>query len=322
MNSILVYEGKAKNVYSTEKNSVLRLKYLDQATALNGKKKDLIQGKGELNNQITSLVFSELNKNGISNHWIKNISKTEQLVKKVDIIPLEVVLRNIATGSFTKRLGIEEGTVLAKPIIEFYYKDDSLDDPFINEDHIEFLEIATKQELDFIKEETLKINNVLTKLFDSIDITLVDFKLEFGKDEEGNIILSDEITPDTCRLWDKKLHASLDKDVYRKDLGDIIPVYQEVLTRLQNKGEKSMFNVRVFVSYKESVLDPQAEVIEGAIKRLGYHQFSDVKLGKFFDFEVSANDTEQARNLAEEISDKLLANINMESYQIVLLEDN
>lgn len=237
MKSTVLYQGKAKNVYSTDRENELRLEYLDQATALNGKKKDEISGKGALNNLITSEIFSYLSSKEINHHWIRQISSNEQLVKKVEIIPLEVVLRNVATGSFVKRLGIKNGSKLPFPIIEFYYKDDNLDDPFINEDHIEFLKIASEEEVAFLKEESLKINTLLQELFNEIGITLVDFKLEFGKDETGHIILSDEITPDTCRLWDKETGESLDKDIYRKDLGDITPIYKEVLKRLQERGE-------------------------------------------------------------------------------------
>ncbi|MFC6345907.1 phosphoribosylaminoimidazolesuccinocarboxamide synthase [Vagococcus carniphilus] len=237
MKSTVLYKGKAKNVHSTSDENILRLEYLNQATALNGKKKDEIEGKAPLNNQITSLIFSDLKKRGIENHWLEMISDTEQLVEKVTIIPLEVVLRNVATGSFTKRLGIEEGTILPKPIIEFYFKDDALDDPFINDDHIAFLAIATDEELAFIRNQTLKINTALIDIFSQLDVTLVDFKLEFGKNVAGKIILSDEITPDTCRLWDKQTGQSLDKDIYRKDLGEIVPVYQEILTRLKERGE-------------------------------------------------------------------------------------
>lgn len=237
MESTVLYQGKAKNVHSTENENVLRLEYLDQATALNGKKKDAIVGKGSLNNQITSLIFAFLTEKGVKNHWLKELSTNEQLVKKVDIIPLEVVLRNIATGSFTKRLAVKEGTILPFPIIEFYYKDDELDDPFINEDHVKFLEIATTEEVTNLKEQALKINQLLIELFNEMAITLVDFKLEFGKDEQGNILLSDEITPDTCRLWDKESGESLDKDIYRKDLGEIVPIYEEILTRLRERGE-------------------------------------------------------------------------------------
>lgn len=236
--SEVLYLGKAKSVHSTEKKDELRLVYLDQATALNGKKKDEIIGKGQLNNKISSEIFSYLSEKGIEHHWIKQLSDNEQLVKAVTIIPLEVVVRNISAGSFSKRFGIKEGRVLSKPILEFYYKDDELDDPFMNEDHIDFLSIASKKEVDDIKQQALTINEVLKELFSSIGLTLVDFKLEFGRDSNGQIILADEITPDTCRLWDMNTLESLDKDVYRKDTGDLVSVYKEVEKRLnERKGE-------------------------------------------------------------------------------------
>lgn len=233
--SEVLYLGKAKSVHSTERKDELRLVYLDQATALNGKKKDEIIGKGQLNNQITSEVFQFLSSKGIEHHWIKQLSETEQLVKAVDIIPLEVVVRNISAGSFAKRFGVEEGLVLPKPILEFYYKDDALDDPFMNEDHIDYLNIASTEDVAFIKDQALKINQALKELFSSINLTLVDFKLEFGRDNEGHIILADEVTPDTCRLWDKTTGVSLDKDVYRKDTGDLVSVYKEVEKRLKER---------------------------------------------------------------------------------------
>lgn len=236
--SEILYVGKAKSVYLTENENELRLVYLDQATALNGKKKDEIIGKGKLNNKISSDIFDYLSTQGISHHWLKQISDSEQLVKSVEIIPLEVVVRNISAGSFAKRFGIEEGTTLGKPIIEFYYKDDELDDPFMNEDHIDYLKLARREEVAFIKNQALQINQALEQLFSSMDLILVDFKVEFGRDVHGNIILADEITPDTCRLWDKTTRQSLDKDVYRKDTGDLIEVYQEVSKRLnERKGE-------------------------------------------------------------------------------------
>ena len=239
MKSTVLYQGKAKNVYGTEQTGILRLDYLDQATALNGKKKDTIKGKGALNNQITALIFESLTEQGIAHHFIEKVSDTEQLVKEVTIIPLEVVVRNRATGSFTKRLGVKEGTVLGKPIVEFYYKKDALDDPFINEAHIEFLGIATREEVAYLTEQALLINNVLTKLFLKSGLILVDFKLEFGKLSNGNILLSDEISPDTCRLWDVDKGYSLDKDIYRHDTGDIIPVYEEVLLRLNQQVKEN-----------------------------------------------------------------------------------
>lgn len=229
----LLYEGKAKKLYGTKDSGVLRVEYLDQATALNGVRKDFVDGKGSLNNQITSLVFEQFNQSGIKNHFVKKISKHEQLVESLEMIPLEVVIRNVSAGSFSKRLAITEGLPLAFPVLEFYYKEDQLDDPIINEDHIKILEIATEQEIETIKQEAHKINQALIDLFKKIDIQLIDFKIEFGKRADGTILLADEITPDTCRLWDQETKDHLDKDVYRRNLGELIPVYQEVLDRLE-----------------------------------------------------------------------------------------
>ena len=228
----LLYEGKAKKLFKTDQDGVLWVEYLDQATALNGAKKDVVQGKGELNNQITSLIFEALKAEEIPSHFIEKISKTEQLVKSVKIIPLEVVVRNRAAGSFSKRLDIPEGKALPFPIVEFYYKEDRLDDPFINDDHVLALEIATEEEITAIKELAQKVNQALIKLFQKATITLIDFKIEVGRTPAGDILLADEISPDTCRLWDTATDSHLDKDIYRRDLGDLVPVYQEVLARL------------------------------------------------------------------------------------------
>ncbi|MDR0921537.1 MAG: phosphoribosylaminoimidazolesuccinocarboxamide synthase [Lactobacillales bacterium] len=228
----LLYEGKAKKLYQTDEKDVLWVEYLNQATALNGAKKDQIQGKGELNNQITSIIFEKLSEKGIKHHFIKQLSPTEQLIQQINMIPLEVVLRNVAAGSFSKRLGVPEGTELAFPIVEFYFKEDALDDPFINDDHVLVLDIANKEEIEFLKAEAKKINQALIEIFTEAGIRLIDFKLEFGRLADGTIILGDEISPDTCRLWDLLTNDHLDKDIYRRDLGDIVPVYQEVLDRL------------------------------------------------------------------------------------------
>ncbi|MGX7419595.1 phosphoribosylaminoimidazolesuccinocarboxamide synthase [Carnobacterium gallinarum] len=229
----LLYEGKAKKLFKTNEEEKLWVTYLNQATALNGVKKDTIAGKGQLNNQITSLIFSYLKQAGINSHFIQQISETDQLIEAVKMFPLEVVIRNVAAGSFSKRLGISEGTALDFPILEFYFKEDKLDDPMINEDHIAYLKIATKSEVQQIKELAHRINLALIQLFKDIGIRLVDFKLEFGKRQDGTIILADEISPDTCRLWDLATNEHLDKDIYRLDLGDLVPVYEEVLTRLK-----------------------------------------------------------------------------------------
>ncbi|WHY01040.1 phosphoribosylaminoimidazolesuccinocarboxamide synthase [Neobacillus sp. DY30] len=231
----LLYEGKAKRIFSTEDEQTVLIEYKDSATAFNGQKKADITGKGRLNNEITSLLFLKLQAKGIPSHFIKRISETEQLVKRVTIIPLEVVVRNIAAGSLSKRLGIEEGKELTKPLVEFYLKNDDLGDPLLTTDHIYELNIATKEELATLKENALKINTVLSSFFNELGINLIDFKLEFGKDADGSILLADEISPDTCRLWDKKTNEKLDKDVFRRDLGSLTEAYETILARLGGK---------------------------------------------------------------------------------------
>ncbi|MCM3693336.1 phosphoribosylaminoimidazolesuccinocarboxamide synthase [Neobacillus niacini] len=231
----LLYEGKAKRIFRTDDEQTVLIEYKDSATAFNGQKKADITGKGRLNNEITSLLFLKLNENGIPSHFVKRISETEQLVKRVNIIPLEVVVRNVAAGSFSKRLGIEEGKALTKPLVEFYLKNDDLGDPILTTDHIYELNIATKEELTILKEKALKINTVLSSFFAELGINLIDFKLEFGKDHEGQILLADEISPDTCRLWDKKTNEKLDKDVFRRDLGSLTEAYETILARLGGK---------------------------------------------------------------------------------------
>lgn len=228
----LLYEGKAKRLYATDKEDILFVEYKDSATAFNGEKKAEIAGKGTLNNRITSLLFEKLKAAGIDSHFVEQLSDHEQLVKKVDIIPIEVVVRQIAAGSLAKRLGLEEGVELTRPIVEFYYKDDELGDPLITEEHIELLNIASKDEVKALYEKGLQVNGVLTQFFKEIGVILVDFKLEFGRDEENHILLADEISPDTCRLWDEKTKQKLDKDVFRRDLGQLTDAYEIILSRL------------------------------------------------------------------------------------------
>ncbi|HZG59712.1 MAG TPA: phosphoribosylaminoimidazolesuccinocarboxamide synthase [Anoxybacillus sp.] len=233
----LLYEGKAKKVYVTDKENVLWIEYKDSATAFNGEKKATILGKGRLNNEITSLLFSKLHSAGIDNHFIEKRSATEQLVKKVTIIPLEVVVRNYVAGSLAKRLGLAEGTRLEKPLIEFYYKNDCLGDPLLLEDHIAILKLATFEQISVLKKAALKVNEILTQHFQACHIRLIDFKLEFGLDSEGKILLADEISPDTCRLWDMDTNEKLDKDVFRRDLGSLTDAYEIILQRLGGRSE-------------------------------------------------------------------------------------
>ncbi|MBZ8171766.1 phosphoribosylaminoimidazolesuccinocarboxamide synthase [Staphylococcus cohnii] len=229
----LLYEGKAKRIFSTAQSDVLRIEYKDEVTAGNGAKKDFIEGKGRLNNQITSRIFSLIQDRDINSHFIEQLSETEQLVKSVDIIPLEVVVRNIAAGSITKRLGFDKGHEFESPLVEFFYKNDDLNDPLITEDHIQLLNIASKDEIEKLKDAAITINSVLLELMDDMDLRLVDFKIEFGRSTNGQILLADEISPDTCRIWDKYSDTNFDKDVYREDTGSIIDTYQTFLNKLE-----------------------------------------------------------------------------------------
>ncbi|MEJ6529475.1 phosphoribosylaminoimidazolesuccinocarboxamide synthase [Exiguobacterium sp. USCH10] len=231
-----IYEGKAKALFETEEAGVLRVYYKDDATAFNGEKKESIDGKGILNNAITTQLFELMHDNKIPTHFIKRISEREQLVRRVDIIPLEVVVRNVAAGSLAKRLGWGEGTPLLAPIVEFYYKDDALGDPLLTEDHIRLLQVATHKEVETLRQLGLWVNDVLLDFFGQHGIDVIDFKLEFGK-VDGTIILADEISPDTCRLWDKETKQKLDKDVFRRDLGSLTETYGQLLTRIGGNGQ-------------------------------------------------------------------------------------
>ena len=228
----LLYEGKAKQLFQCENNEEIYIHYKNSATAFNGEKKKEFDKKGILNNTITSFIFEYLERNGIETHFIKKVNDTDQICKHVKIIPLEVITRNIVAGSMAKRYGLEEGMKLKKPIFELSYKNDELNDPLINDDHAIALGIVSEEELSFIKKETEKINELLKKFFLKAGLILVDFKIEFGKTSDGKIILSDEISPDTRRLWDVKTRNKLDKDRFRRNLGSVMDAYEEVLRRI------------------------------------------------------------------------------------------
>ena len=227
----LLYEGKAKKVYTTEQEDVLIVDYKDDATAFNGIKKGTIVGKGAINNRMTNFLFKRLEEQGVPTHFIEELSDRETAVKKVEIVPLEVIIRNVAAGSFSKKLAIEEGTKLKCPTLEFSFKDDALGDPFINSYYALGLGLATQEEIDKITEYAFKVNDVLIEYFKGIQIELIDFKIEFGR-YKGQIILADEISPDTCRLWDINTREKLDKDRFRRDLGNVEDAYIEVFKRL------------------------------------------------------------------------------------------
>ena len=226
-----IYEGKAKKVYATDDPDLVIVSYKDDATAFNGLKKGTIAGKGVINNKMSNMMMAMLEKKGVPSHFVEELSDRDTLVKKVQIVPLEVIIRNVAAGSFSKRYGVEEGTELAIPTIEFSYKKDELGDPLINTYHALALRLATKEEIDRIKELAFKVNEEMKAFFKSIGIDLIDFKLEFGR-FHGEIVLADEISPDTCRFWDSKTHEKLDKDRFRRDLGGVEDAYQEIMKRI------------------------------------------------------------------------------------------
>lgn len=230
-----LYEGKAKKVFATEDPNLVIVDYKDDATAFNGEKKGTIAGKGVINNVMSNHMFQILEKQGVPTHFVEQLSERETVVKKVSIVPLEVIIRNISAGSFAKRYGVEEGIVFDEPTFELSYKNDDLGDPLLNSYHAIALKLATREEIEHIKEMAFKVNEVMKAYFDHLNVMLVDFKIEFGKTADGTIILADEISPDTCRLWDKDTKEKLDKDRFRRDMGGVEEAYQEVMRRLMGE---------------------------------------------------------------------------------------
>ncbi|MBS6463741.1 MAG: phosphoribosylaminoimidazolesuccinocarboxamide synthase [Firmicutes bacterium] len=227
-----LYEGKAKKVFATENPDYCIVSYKDDATAFNGLKKGTILGKGAINNRVTNYLMKMLEKEGIPTHFVEELNDRETVVKRVKIIPLEVIVRNVAAGSLAKRLGLEEGVRMGRTVLEFCYKDDALGDPMVNEYHILAMNFATEEELKLISEYSLKINRILSEYLAEVNVELIDFKLEFGKTADGTVVLADEISPDTCRFWDMTTHEKLDKDRFRRDLGGVEDAYHEILKRL------------------------------------------------------------------------------------------
>ena len=230
-----LYEGKAKKVFATDDANLVIVDYKDDATAFNGEKKGTITGKGVINNVMSNHMFQLLEQQGVPTHFVEQLSERETLVKKVSIVPLEVIIRNISAGSFAKRFGVEEGIVFDEPTIEFSYKNDELGDPLMNAYHAIALKAATREEIETIKAMAFKVNEVMKQYFDTLNVILVDFKLEFGKTADGKIVLADEISPDTCRLWDKTTKEKLDKDRFRRDMGGVEEAYQEIMKRVMGK---------------------------------------------------------------------------------------
>lgn len=230
-----VYEGKAKKVFATDNDELFIVSYKDDATAFNGLKKGQIAGKGAINNQMSNMLMQMLEKQGVKTHFVEQINERDTIVKKVSIVPLEVIIRNISAGSFAKHYGVDEGIVFDEPTIEFSYKNDDLGDPLLNAYHAIALKLATREEIETIKAMAFKVDEVLTEYFKKLGIRLVDFKLEFGRLSDGTIVLADEISPDTCRLWDIETNEKLDKDRFRRDLGGVEDAYNEVMRRLMGE---------------------------------------------------------------------------------------
>ena len=334
-----IYEGKAKVLYEGPEPGTLIQHFKDDATAFNAKKHQVIEGKGVLNNRISEYLFQHLNDIGVPTHFIRRLNMREQLIREVEIVPLEVVVRNVAAGSLSQRLGIEEGTQLPRSIIEFYYKNDQLNDPMVSEEHITAFGWATPQEIDDIMALAIRVNDFLTGLFLGIGIRLVDFKMECGRlfeNEMMRIIVADEISPDSCRLWDIKSNEKLDKDRFRRDLGGLLEAYTEVAKRLgilmenerpagyrSGAGEElrldCIVKARVTVTLKSGILDPQGKAIEGALKSLGVDGVASVRQGKVFDIELSGADKAKAEAALKDAADKLLANTVIENYRVEVL---
>lgn len=323
------------------------VEYKDDATAFDGKKRGQIGGKGRINNLLSAMFFELLEREGIPTHYVRTLSDREMLVRKLDIIMVEIVVRNVAAGSLAKRLGLDEGTLLERTVLEHYYKSDELGDPLINRYHIRTLGLATDAEMDLIEEMALRVNDILGRALVQCGLRLIDFKLEFGRTASGDILLGDEISPDTCRFWDIHSGEKLDKDRFRRDLGGVEEAYEEVLRRVSAVAENwrgaaeaagtaagrgpsatvgpptvpgtHRTRARVFVTLKSTVLDPQGAAVQKALESMGYSEVADVRVGKFIVLELHGATPEQLRERIDEMSQRLLANPVIEDYHFELV---
>jgi len=344
-----LYEGKAKIVWEPGADDEAALagaglsaadacvvEYKDDATAFDGKKRGRIGDKGRCNNLISAALFELLEREGVPTHYVGTLSDREMLVRRLDIVPVEVVVRNVAAGSLAKRLGVEEGTPMTAPVLELYYKSDALGDPMVNRYHVRAMNWAADAEMDLIENLALRVNDILTRRLAEAGLRLIDFKLEFGRSGSGRILVGDEISPDTCRFWDLGTNEKLDKDRFRRDLGGVEEAYQEVLRRVTAAAEKwrtvrataagpgqaaagpaptaggsSGAVARVYVTLKKTVLDPQGAAVENALKALGYSEVAAVRVGKFIVLELREADPGRV----DEMCRRLLANPVIEDYR-------
>ncbi len=325
-----IYEGKAKILYEGPEPGTLVQYFKDDTTAFDAKKKAVLEGKGVLNNRISEYLMTQLQAIGVPTHFLRRLNMREQLIKEVEIVPLEVVVRNVAAGSLSTRLGIPEGQPLPRSIIEYYYKNDLLHDPWVSEEHITAFGWASPQDLDDIVNLTIRTNDFLSGLFLGVGIKLVDFKVEFGRlweNEFMRIVLADEISPDSCRLWDIQTNEKLDKDRFRRDLGGVTEAYSEVARRLgilpevfagDKRSGAGQMKARVFVTLKSGVLDPQGKAIGHALNNLGFNSVGEVRQGKLIDIELAEMDREKAAAAVRDMCEALLANTVIEKYEIEL----
>ena len=329
----MIYEGKAKRVYLTDDPGVVWVDYKDDATAFNGIKRGTIKGKGYFNNQISTIFFNLLEEAGIRTHFITTDGDRSMYVKKLTILPIEVVVRNVVAGSLAKRTGLPEGTMLPSTVLELYYKNDDLGDPLFNDEHVAAMGLAKPEQVAHIKQEALRVNQVLRAFLAPRKLDLIDFKLEFGL-HDGEILLGDEISPDTCRFWDTETKEKLDKDRFRRDLGNVEEAYAEVLHRLSqpaagaaeaaataavpapagSKAAAGQWQARVFVTLKRTVLDPQGRTVQGALEVMGYGGVGDVRIGKYMEIALEAASEGEARSKVDDMCKRLLSNPVIEEY--------
>jgi phosphoribosylaminoimidazole-succinocarboxamide synthase len=313
----LIYEGKAKKVFTSDEPGQIIHEFKDDATAFDGKKRGTIAGKGRTNAQMSDIIFRYLEKRGVRTHYIKLLSDNEIVTWRLDMLKVELIVRNYAAGSLAKRLGYAERTQMKSPLVEFYFKNDELGDPMLSREHIAELGLATDEQLDEMAAIGLRVNEILAPYFEARGLILADFKLEFGL-REGRLYLADEFSPDVCRLWDMETGEIMDKDRFRRDLGRVEETYAEVLRRV--KEEDLALKASIFVSPKKGVLDPAGQASQGALKSLGFDEVSDVRIGKYIILSLEGIEADKVEDRVEEMCERLLANPVIEDYRIEIQE--
>ncbi len=313
----LIYEGKAKRVYATDQIGQVIHEFKDEATAFDGKKRGIIEGKGRVNAQMSDIIFRYLERRGIRTHHIKLLSENEILTWWLEMIPVEIIVRNYAAGSLAKRLGLPERTEMRSPLVEFYYKSDELGDPMLSREHVRELGLADEEQMDEMAAIALKVNDILRPYFEERGLVLADFKLEFGL-REGRLYLGDEFSPDVCRLWDTETGEVMDKDRFRQDLGKVEETYAEVLRRIGE--EETGITASVFISPKRGILDPAGQAALGALKSLGFDEVGEVRIGKYITLRLPGMEAERVMDRVREMCERLLANPIIEDYRIEIEE--